>query len=573
MISSLIGQFGVGFYSAFLVADVVTVTTKNNGSDQQLVWQSDASNSFSISEDPRGNTMGRGTRITLHLKEGADELLDLDHLKSIVTKYSEFINYPILLWTSHEEEVPAEEEEAVEQEEEEEDNLEVGEEEDEDEEEEVKVPEMVTVWDWERLNPNKPIWTRSASELTEEDYSSFYKAVSKDHEEPLAHVHFSAEGEYEFKALLYVPSKAPRTLWDPTHQTSSVKLYVKRVFVTDSFTELLPRYLSFLVGVVDSDSFTINVSREVLQNDKSLRIIKKKLTRKAIALFQKLAKDEPEKFDKFYKEFANPIKLGIVEDASNKGRLAKLLRYPSSNSDELTSLQEYVERMKEGQKDIYFLAGEEQEKLENSPLVEKLLKKGYEVLYLTDPIDEYTMQALNTYDELTLKNVAKSGLILDEDEKEEQKETEETFKTLITFLKDTLGSKIEKAVTSTRLITSPATLTSAAFGWTANQERIIKAQALGADDPSAQFMKARKTLEINPKHPIILDLNRRVSEEGFEADEVVLNVVELLYDSAALQAGFEIESHSDFVSLPEPFDEADPQYRPSRRSGVRRTRS
>jgi len=548
--SNLIGQFGVGFYSAFLVADTVTVTSKHNESDKQYVWQSDASQSFTVSEDPRGNTLGRGTRITLRLKEDAVEFLNPDRVKEIVAKYSEFITYPIYLWASHEEDAPKTEvEESTEEEledEEAEEELEVEEEEEEKEDagDEVK---KVTVWDWERLNDKKPLWTRNPKDVTEEEYTDFYKATSKDYEAPLSHIHFTAEGEYEFKALLFLPARAPPMLHDPNAKLNNIKLYVRRVFVTDDFSQVLPRYLGFVTGIVDSDTLTINVSREVLQQSKTLKVIEKKLVRKAIAMFQKLATDEPEKYDKFWKAFGTNIKLGIIEDTHNRGRLSKLLRFYSSKAvDQPTSLKDYIGRMREGQKDIYFLAGEDQDKLSESPLVEKLLRKGYEVLYMVDPIDEYTMQALTKFEDYSLVNVAKEGLKLDDEEEEEQKAHEEEYEQLLDHLKAALAGKIDKAVVSTRLLTYPAILTSAAWGYTANQERIMRAQALGSDDPRMGYMKARKTLEINPKHPIIKDLNRRI-QEG-EDNSVISNVVSLLYDTAALQAGFSVEEPRSFVT-------------------------
>lgn len=576
--NNLIGQFGVGFYSVYLVADRVTVASKSNSDEKQWVWQSDASGTFTVSEDPRGNTLGRGTSITLHIKEDHTEYLEEDKLKAIVAKYSQFINFPIYLWASKEvdkevelteaeiqEEVDkikarrAEEEDEDEDEEEEEVKLDAEAEDakkKEEEEEIANIPKTKTVketvHDWELMNDTKPIWTRNPKDIKDEEYNEFYKSFSKEGSDPLMKIHFIAEGEVEFKSLLYIPSTPPNNLFDASSPDShkGVKLYVKRVFITDDFKDLLPKYLSFIKGVVDSDDLPLNVSREILQEHKILKVIKKKLVRKAIAMFQLLAEEEDkEKYLEFYKNYATSIKLGIIEDAANRTRLSQLLRFWSSKTGELTSLADYVSRMKEGQTQIYYLAGESKDQVASSPLLERLVKKGYEVLYMIDPIDEYTLANLDKFDgKYPLTNIARENLKLDgekENEEEEKKEKEE-FKSLTSFIKKTLSGKVASVVITKRLSKSPSVLVAGQSGWTANMERIIKAQAL-ADPRSAQNYNPRKVLEINPRHPIVRELLRRVQEDE-DGDETAKDIVGLLYDTAALTSGFTLEDAPAFAS-------------------------
>ncbi|CAF1683542.1 unnamed protein product, partial [Adineta ricciae] len=360
--NDLIGQFGVGFYSSFLVADKVIVTSKHN-SDDQYIWESD-STSFKVFKDPRGNTLGRGTTVSLHLKEEAGEFLQQPLLEDIIRKYSQFINFNIYLWrfTTTKEQVPEDEEKAPAEEKKPEETA-PKEDEDaavEEDKEEVKKPRKMktvdkTVWNWELMNESKPIWQRKPSEITEEDYVAFYKSFSKDTDSPMIFSHFTAEGEVTFKSILYVPKSAPFDLFSNyNHATDAIKLYVRRVFITDNFEEMMPRYLSFIRGVVDSDDLPLNVSRETLQQSKLLKVIKKKLVRKALDMLKKIS---PEDYEKFWKEYGTNIKLGIIEDTSNRTRLAKLLRFTTSLSKtKQYSLSEYIERMKPKQEHIYFIA-------------------------------------------------------------------------------------------------------------------------------------------------------------------------------------------------------------------------
>eukprot|EP01116_Phalansterium_solitarium_P013577 TRINITY_DN30971_c0_g1_i1.p1 TRINITY_DN30971_c0_g1~~TRINITY_DN30971_c0_g1_i1.p1 ORF type:complete len:810 (-),score=442.35 TRINITY_DN30971_c0_g1_i1:500-2929(-) len=574
--NNLIGQFGVGFYSVYLVADRVTVASKSNNADKQYVWQSDASGTFTVSEDPRGNTLGRGTSITLHIKEDHTDYLDEAKLKAIVSKYSQFINFPIYLWTSKEvdKEVPlteeeiqaevekakaakAEAEEDEEDEDEEEVKLEDTEEKEETEEDELaNIPKTKsvkeTVSEWELMNDTKPIWTRNSKDITDEEYNEFYKSFSKDSTDPLMKIHFVAEGEVEFKSLLYISGTPPSNLYDASTADAhkGIKLYVKRVFITDDFKEMLPKYLSFIKGVVDSDDLPLNVSREILQEHKILKVIRKKLVRKAIAMFQMLADEEnQEKFLEFYKQYATSVKLGVIEDPANRNRLSQLLRFWSSKTGELTSLGDYVKRMKEGQTQIYYLAGESKDQVASSPLLERLVKKGYEVLYMIDPIDEYALGNLEKFDgKYPMTNIARENLKLDgekEDEEKDKKDKEE-YKVLTKFIKSTLDGKVVNVVVTKRLTSSPSVLVSGQSGWTANMERIIKAQAL-ADPKSAANYAPRKILEINPRHPIVKELLRRVQEDE-KGDETAKDIVGLLYDTAALTSGFTLDDAPSFAT-------------------------
>jgi heat shock protein beta len=553
---NLIGQFGVGFYSYFLVADKITVTTKHHD-DKQYVWESTAASGYTIAEDPQGNTLGRGTRITLHIKEDAEEFLDSAKIKELIKKYSEFINFPIYVWTETEEdvEVPIEEEAGEEKKEEEKKADEEVKIEDE-EDEEAEKPKTKTVKrikaEWVLANETKPIWTRKPSDIAADEYNSFYKAITKDWEEPLAYVHFNAEGDVEFKSILYIPKRAPENMYAMRSQMKGLKLYVKRVFITEDFDNVMPTYLMFIRGVVDSDDLPLNVSREVLQHDKALITIKKKLVRKAIGMMQDLAANEKEKFDTFYKEFSSALKLGVVEDYDNRTRLSKLLRYYSSQSgdNQTASFDDYVGRMKKGQTDIYFIAGENKDALEKSPLIERFLKRGFEVLYMVDAMDEYVMNNLDKFDgKYKLVNIAKEGVKLpgEEENAEEEKKNEEEFKDLLSFLKTALGDKIDKAVLSNRLLQSPSALSTAQWGATANMERIMKAQALGR---SAFPQKARRVMEINPRHPILVELNRQLKEAGGpeSATDKSRDIAFLLYDTAALNSGFSVEDPAQFAT-------------------------
>lgn len=462
--SDLIGQFGVGFYSAFLVADKVIVTTKHND-DEQYVWESD-SNSYSIAKDPRGDTLKRGTTISVYLKEEAYDFLEHDSIRELIKKYSQFINFNIYLWGSStstvEEPIEDEEEEVAEEPEkkaEDEDDVVVEEAKEEAEAKPKTKKVEKTTWDWELCNESKPIWTRKPEEIPEEDYDEFYKAITKDKNGPVTHVHFIAEGEVTFKSLLFVPNTQPSEDFNKYGQKKeNIKLYVRRVFITDDFQDMMPNYLSFVRGVVDSDDLPLNVSRETLQQHKLLKVIKKKLVRKTLDMIKKISE---EKYPAFWSEYSTNIKLGVIEDTANRTRLAKLLRFISS-SGQLTSLAEYVERMKDKQEHIFYMAGGSKEEVEKSPFVERLLKKGYEILYLTEAVDEYAISALPEFEGKKFQNVAKEGFSIDGDTeaaKARKAEVTERFEPLVKWMgEDALKDHILRAEISERLAESPCAL-------------------------------------------------------------------------------------------------------------------
>lgn len=535
----LIGQFGVGFYSAFLVADRVVVTTKNND-DVQYIWESD-SGSFTITKDPRGDTLKRGTQITLYMKDEAMDFLEPDTLKNLVHKYSQFINFNIYLWQSKTETVeePIEEEAAPKED---------GAVEEEKEEKKTKKVEKTT-WDWERVNNMKPIWMRKPSQVEDEEYEQFYKSITKDSSTPLSHVHFTAEGEVSFRSILYVPKAAPNDMFQNYGKIiENIKLYVRRVFITDDFADMMPKYLSFIRGIVDSDDLPLNVSRENLQQHKLLKVIKKKLVRKVLDMLKKL---DGEQFDAFWKEFSTNIKLGVMEDPSNRMRLAKLLRFSSSaEDDKLTSLTAYVERMKEKQEAIYYMAGTSMKEVATSPFVERLIAKGYEVLYLTEAVDEYCIQAMPEFDGKKFQNVAKEGVNIDDGDKakEAHKALEEEFAPLTSWLKENaLKDLIEKAVVSQRLVKSPSALVASNYGWSGNMERIMKSQAYAkAKDPSQDFYaNQKKTFEINPRHPVVKELLKRIQADA--DDQKAKDTALLLLETATLRSGFSLQDQVGFA--------------------------
>jgi len=536
--SSLIGQFGVGFYSAFLVADRVTVTSKHNN-DKQHIWTSDSNGEFVVGEDPEGDTLGRGTRITLYLKKDAGQYADHDIIKKMCERYSEFMNFPIYVHTKHEveREIVAEPDA----------DFEEGEEAADDWDNVETVTE--DVWEWELVNDVKPLWTRDSSEITDEEYIKFFKdalARNSDSEDPYSWVHFKAEGDLEFNALLYLPREVPHNMFDSAraHENRGVRLYVRRVYITDEFDSVIPKWLSFIKGIVDSSSLPLNVSREILQQDRSMGLMQKKLIRKAIAMIQKLAIDKPEDYMEFYDDYRVNLKLGVLEDRSNQERLAKLLRFQSSKSGkDFISLEEYVERMKEGQDKIYYLAGESRAQLSKSPLLEKLVAKDYEVLFFTDSIDEYWSQSYNTFDTHKMVNIGKDVDLDLGDETEEETFDEEEFQPLVDFCKSNLKPKVNKVVLSKRLTTTPSALISTAYSYSANMERIQRAQALGAGlDP---FMTSKRVLEINPTHPLVTKIRDLVVENP--DNQVATDMAQLLYDTAALHSGFALDDPSVFA--------------------------
>ncbi|XP_055699621.1 endoplasmin [Phlebotomus papatasi] len=550
-VNDMIGQFGVGFYSAFLVADRVVVTTKHN-SDKQYVWESNAAE-FTIAEDPRGDTLKRGSQISLYLKEEARDFLEEDTVKQLIKKYSQFINFPIYMWTSKtvEEEVPVEEEPVKDEEKKEDEVDEDAQVEEEAEEEKPKTKKVSkTVWDWEIMNDSKPIWTRKPADVTEDEYTEFYKSLTKDTSSPLTHTHFVAEGEVTFKSLLFIPKVQPSESFNRYGTKSdNIKLYVRRVFITDEFNDMMPSYLNFIRGVVDSDDLPLNVSRETLQQHKLIKVIKKKLVRKALDMIKKIDKGD---YEKFWAEFSTNIKLGVMEDPSNRSRLAKLLRFQSSHTKdkEVTSLAEYVTRMKPKQEHIFFLAGPGRAEVEKSPFVERLLARGYEVLYLTEAVDEYSISALPEFDGKKFQNAAREGFTLTEGEDAKTKfdELKTTFEPLVKWLNDVaLKDDIARAQISERLSNSPCALVANMYGWTGNMERLAMSNAhQKSDDPQrSYYLSQKKILEVNPRHPLIRELLRRV--EGDAEDPVAKDMAVMMFRTATLRSGYMLQETSGFA--------------------------
>jgi len=521
-----IGQFGVGFYSSYLVADKVTLYTKHND-ECEYIWESSADKSYTITEN-ENPVLKRGTRIILHIKDDQDEYLDSSIVKNVVKKYTQFINYPIELQETKE----------VEEEEVEEDKVEEDKVEDVEEKQTVKK----TVVEWNVVNDQKPIWCRKSEDITEEEYQTFYKNLTNDYSDSLSYKHFRAEGQLEFNCLLYIPDKSPFEMFDNKEKTKNLKLYVKRIFIMDDCEDLCPEWLRFMKGVVDSNDIPLNVSRELLQQNRILKQINKVIVRKSIELFNELSEDK-EKYKKFYENYSKMIKLGVHEDNRNRDKLMKLLRFNSSNSsEELISLDDYVTNMKDGQDKIYFITGQNKQSLLCSPFIEKLKMEGLDVLLFTDPIDEYMVQSAKDYEEKKFVDVSKEGINFNE---EELKKKEEENKDLITFLKETLGDSVQSVKVSDRLNDTPCVLVTSEHGWSANMERILKSQAL-RNSQMDSFMGAKKILEINMDHKIMKTLKDKMMQEGQKRQ--CSDIVHLLFDTAQINSGFNLEKPSDYAS-------------------------
>jgi heat shock protein beta len=606
---SMIGQFGVGFYSSFLVSDRVRVASKHPDDPVQHVWESlNGDSTFHVFDDPRGNTLGRGTEITLYLKDNASDYLKSDYLKDLVTHYSEFVTHPIFLRTTEKKMVPVEYEEDEteiedadfdeEEETKEGDDLDIEEDSDEEEEEEEeKEPEMeeVTTQSWDQVNTNPPIWTRSEEDIDDEEYHSFYKVVSGDKNNATTWTHFDAEGKINFKALLYMPSELPDHLVNnyapPEDQKSGLNLYVRRVLISDTF-ELMPQWLSFVKGVVDSDDLPLNVNRETVQETKIIKIISKKLVRKVLEMLRKFAdeyKEEQEeleldengnayetddgddldvedtkKEDRYigwYKKFNPSLKMGIINDSANRDRILKLLRFKTSKyhaGDDFVRLTEYIERMPEWQKDIFYFPGEKALDMDNSHFMDKFKSKDIEVLYLTDPVDEYMINFVPEYEGKKFVAITKDGIKFGDEDEDLEKRREKYYKKelepLTKYLKKAYGSAVMRVVISNRLEKAPAMVSASQYGSSANMERLLKAQAYqhGGTDDVDMRSKASRIFEINPRHPAIIELLELVppldddEEDPFQVLDSTRDAIWLLHDVALLNSGFSITNTKSF---------------------------
>ncbi|OIW02215.1 hypothetical protein TanjilG_31964 [Lupinus angustifolius] len=594
--NGLIGQFGVGFYSAFLVAERVVVSTKSPRSDKQYVWEALAdTSSYVIREETNPEKLlPRGTQITLYLREDDKyEFSETTKIQNLVKNYSQFVSFPIYTWQEKSRTVeviehafylligygtdkvimicglwfspsafvilneihsiptvplswPVNVDCCLVLVEEEEEPKEGEEPQPEGEKKKTKKTKTEKYWDWELANETKPIWMRNAKEVQKDEYNEFYKKTFNEFLEPLAHTHFTTEGEVEFRSILYVPGMGPLNNEEVVNpKTKNIRLYVKRVFISDDFDgELFPRYLSFVKGVVDSNDLPLNVSREILQESRIVRIMRKRLVRKAFDMIQDISEGEnKEDYKKFWENFGRFIKLGCIEDTGNHKRITPLLRFHTSKSEEdLKSLDEYVENMGENQKAIYYLATDSLKSAKTAPFLEKLVQKDIEVLYLVEPIDEVAIQNLQTYKEKKFVDISKEDLELGDDDEVKDRETKQEFNLLCDWIKQQLGDKVAKVQVSKRLSSSPCVLVSGKFGWSANMERLMKAQALG-DTSSLEFMRGRRILEVNPDHPIIKDLNA-ASKNAPDSSEAK-RAVELLYDTALISSGFSPDSPSE----------------------------
>ncbi len=506
--SNLIGQFGVGFYSAFIVADKVTLTTRRAGttSEHGVCWESTGEGEYSLETVEKA---GRGTEVVLHLRDGEDDFLDDWRLRSIIRKYSDHIPVPI---------------EMIKQ-------VDATSEEDE---------EAIQAEEWETINSASALWMRPKSEISDEEYNEFYKHVGHDFEDPLVHSHNKVEGRTEYTSLLYIPSRAPFDLWD-REKRHGIKLYVQRVFIMDDAEHLMPNYLRFVRGVIDSNDLPLNVSREILQHNKIIDTMRAGSVKKVLDTLQSIANKDEEKYTKFWKEFGNVMKEGPAEDHANQQKIAKLLRFATTHddSDEQTvSLDQYIERMKEGQDAIYYITADSHTAAKNSPHLEVFRKKGIEVLLLSDRVDEWLVSSLNEYSEKPLKSVTRGELDLggveDEQEKEQQKQAEENFKELLDKVQNTLGEKVKEVRITHRLTNSPACLVSGEHDLNANLERILK--AAGQNVPSS-----KPILELNPEHPLVLKLKAEAAGERFDEWS------NILFDQALLSEGGQLEDPAGFV--------------------------
>lgn len=546
---SMIGQFGVGFYSSYLVADRVEVISKNN-SDSQYKWVSTAGGSFVVSLD-NSFELKRGTAIILYLKDDMNNYLEEAEIRKLIKKHNQFIDFPIYLQTiktrSVEDVDNTQDDTQTESIQNNEDDEIKVEDVDEDEKKETeKKMKTETYNEWEYVNQEKPIWTRNPKDVTQEQYASFYKAISNDYDDHLDVTHFSVEGQLEFKGILYIPKRAPFDMFEGgMKKPNNIKLYVRRVFITDNCEDLVPEYLRFIKGVIDSEDLPLNISRETLQQNKIMKVIKKNIMKKCLELISNISEDS-DKYTKFYEQFGKNIKLGVHEDSANREKLSSFLRYESSKSDTiLTSFDEYISRMKEGQKGIYYITGESKKAIMNSPFLEKLKKRDIEVLYMVEPLDEYVSQQLKEYSNNKFICITKENLELDDNEKETFEETKKNYEKVCTYMKSILGDDVEKVIVSNRLDSYPCVLVTGEYGWTANMQRIMKAQALSSRDSGMNTMMVKKIMEINPYNNIIKRIKEKLDGENSES-KTLNDLIHLLYDVTLQSSGFTLDDPSTF---------------------------
>ena len=514
--ANAIGQFGVGFYSSFIVADKVSLRTRRAGtaSDQAVLWESTGEGEFSIETVDKEL---RGTEVTLHLKDDESELLDGYRLRNIVRKYSDHITVPIEMLKEATPPMPNEDGEI---------------------EEDKDVEDVI---EYEVVNSASALWTRPKSEITDEEYTEFYKHVGHDFEAPLARSHNQVEGKYEYTSLLFIPKRAPFDMWDRERQ-HGIKLYVRRVFIMDETEKLMPNYLRFVKGIIDSNDLPLNVSREILQNSKVLDNIRSGSVKKVLGLLQKMANNDKENYQTFWNEFGRVIKEGPGEDFGNRDKIAKLIRFSSTSDDkeeQEVSLDDYISRMKEGQKDIYYITADSFAAAKNSPHLEVFRKKGIEVLLLTDRVDEFLMSSLPTYEEKNIVSVARGELDLgdmeDEEEKKEHEKTQEEYKDFLKKVTDSLGDDVKEVRMTSRLTDSPACLVTGEHDMSANLERLL--QQAGQD-----VMGHKPIFELNPEHPLIKRLSTDVDGERFD------DWTRILFEQALLSEGGQLEDPATFVS-------------------------
>ena len=578
---NLIGQFGVGFYSSYLVADNVKVRTKHNN-DKEYIWESNANGNYTITES-ENQELSRGTIIELTLKDDAKEYLDVDRIKDVIKTHSEYIQYPIKVYTqkTKEEEVeieeskeeskdnPKEEQKEESKDDQKEDDVKI---EDENEKLKEKKTEKITktYYEYDQVNTQEPIWVKPTSEITDEEYKQFYRSLTGDYGDPMKYKHISVEGAVNFKALIYIPAHAPMNLFHMERERKDVKLYVKRVFITDDCENLVPQWLNFVKGIVDSDDIPLNVSREMLQQNKYMKLIKKSLTKKIIEMIEEIKNESDEEYMKFYLSFGKNLKLGIHEDVQYEDKLIELLKFRTSKSEnKYISFEEYTNHVKaqfekdvevsseeESEKktekmldqkyeNIYYIVGEDLDSVQNSPFVQGFTKYGLEVVYMTEAIDEYLMKRLTQYHDFTFVNISNNNVDMSAyKEVDEEKENKEHEK-LIELLKQTLDKKVNKIKISNRLVAVPCMITTDNFGWSANMERIMNSQVLG-DNQMKQFMVSSKTLEINIEHPIIKNIEASIGDENRETG--IKDIIELMFDGALLASGFTIEKPHMFVA-------------------------